>query len=126
MSNLWLAIEPMASCTKLMLSRPSQGALLKAKLPLQPSQPNGLGLLLEGLVAWCGEPLCAVIDVAAMEGGPQSERWVDFLAATNSPLVTVQFSCAPVKRARRDGFLDTMGDFRSARRLLTFNGTGQR
>lgn len=125
MSRLWLAIEPMAPYTKLMLSRPSVGALLKARLPPKPAHPKAMALLVEALVAWCGEPLCAVIDVDAEEAHRKPEEWARLLGELDSASVTVEWSCVPLESGR-DRFLGEMGDFRSARQLLTFTATGQR
>lgn len=62
MSSLWLSLEPRQQDIRLMLSRAGSGTILKARLPAFTADPRALGLLLESLAAWMGEPLVAVLD----------------------------------------------------------------
>jgi hypothetical protein len=71
---LWLSIEPARSevrllsevrRVRLLLSEPSAGTSLKARLPPQPADGRALMLLLEALSLWYGLPLHAVLDADA-------------------------------------------------------------
>jgi hypothetical protein len=126
MSPLWMSIEPRATETRLMLTQPRVGTSLRARLPVVPVQPEALGLLLRGLVAWYGQPFCAVLDAAAEDVQRQPERWAQFLGDIESALVRVEWVAHQVADEPRDRFLGTLGDFSHARRLITFAATGQR
>jgi hypothetical protein len=121
-----MSIEPRATETRLLLTQPRVGTSLRARLPVVPVQPEALGLLLRGLVAWYGQPFCAVLDAAAADVQHQPERWAQFLGDIESALVRVEWVAHQVADEPRDRFLGTLGDFRHARRLITFAATGQR
>lgn len=126
MSPLWMSIEPRRAETRLMLTQSPAGTALRARLPVLPAQPCGLTLLLRGLSAWYGAPLCAVLDADAEDVARHPERWAQLVGELDEGSVRVEW----VARARpvheRDRFLGAVGDFRSARRLLTLAVTGQR
>jgi hypothetical protein len=126
MSSLWLSIEPMIAETRLMLTQPRLGGVLRARLPSTPHQPSGLRLLLEGLSAWYGQPLCAVLDADAQEVLRHAERWSRLLGDLDGERISVEWVGHQHAQHGRDRFLDSVGDFRTARRLLTFATTGLR
>jgi hypothetical protein len=126
MSRLWLAIEPTYASTRLLLSQPVIGTLLKAKLPPMPAHPKAVAMLLEALAAWSGEPLCAVVDADAEEVQRRGEHWARFLGELDGERISVEWVCPPIGRTPRDRFMRAMGDFRSARQLLTYAAVGQR
>jgi len=126
MSPLWMSIEPMAAETRLMLSQARVGTVLKARLPPRPHQPGGLRMLLEGLAAWYGEPLDAVLDADAEDVLHHPERWSRLLGDLDSERIRVEWAGLSRATVTRDRFLGDLGDFRTARRLLTFTTTGQR
>ena len=126
MSSLWLSIEPLPSMTKLLLSEASGGTALKARLPPTPADPRALAMLLEALVAWYGEPLCAVLDADAADVQQDPRRWALILGDLSSPQIEVEWvspSAAPLGEER---LLGEMGDYRRARRLITLAATGLR
>ena len=122
---LWMSIEPELSETRLMLTVPPVGAVLRARLPTTPAQPRALGLLLEGLASWYGRSLCAALDADASDVQRHPERWAQFLGELDEERIFVEW-VATETRTGRDRFLGQVGDFRSARRLLTRAQTGQR
>jgi hypothetical protein len=126
MSPLWLSIEPMIAETRLMLSQPLVGTALRARLPPLPQQPHALTRLLEGLAAWYGQPFCAVLDADAEDVWRHPERWARLLGELDSQQVRVEWVGHSRAVTMRDRFLGAVGDFRSARRLITFAATGQR
>jgi hypothetical protein len=126
MSLLWMSIEPMAAETRLMLSQAGVGTVLRARLPPKPHQPGGLRMLLEGLAAWYGEPLGAVLDADAEDVLNHPERWSRLLGELDSERIRVEWVGHSRAAHVRDRFLGSVGDFRTARRLLTFATTGQR
>ena len=75
-SPLWLSIEPRFGFTQLALCGPAAGTQLRAKLSPTPALPGALGLLLDGLVAWEGRPLFAVLDADAedVQRRPETAR----------------------------------------------------
>jgi hypothetical protein len=126
MSRLWLSIEPMIAETRLMLAQSHFGTALRARLPPLPHQPCGLRLLLEGLVAWYGEPLGAVLDADAEDVLRHPERWSRLLGELDSEAVRVEWVGHSRATNFRDRFLGSLGDFGTARRLLTYAATGLR
>ncbi len=122
---LWAALEPMGSQVRLMLAEPMAGTSLKARLPSQPAHDRAVLTLLEALSLWYGLPLHAVIDADAEDVRRHPERWARWLGDPPEPHVRVEWMAVPRPR-RDDRFLSTMGDFSSARRLVSFTATGQR
>lgn len=123
-SLLWMTIEPCYDETRLMLTASGMGPVLRARLPPVPRQAGSLGALLEALSTWFGQPLTAVVDAESRESGLHPNRWSQLLGEIDSELVKIEWVVAPTT-ADRDRFLaETGGDFRKARRLLTFGATG--
>ena len=125
MSTLWMAIEPMRDETRLLLTAAHVGSVLRARLPPVPCQPRGLALLLEALAAWYGMPLSAVIDAGAEGALSCPERWARLRGEIDGEQVRVEWVVVPAP-VPRDRFLEGMGDFAPAKRLVTFAATGQR
>jgi hypothetical protein len=126
MSTLWLSIEPKIKETRLLLSQSGEGSALRARLPPLPEQPRALRLLLEALAAWYGQPLCAVLDADAEDVLHHPERWSHLLGNLDGEHIRVQWVGHSRATHFRDRFVGTLGDFRTARRLLTFAATGLR
>jgi len=124
-SPLWMSIEPMIVETRLMLSVPGVGTVLRARLPLLPRQPQALAMLLQALSAWYGEPFCAVVEAEAEDVWRHPERWSRLLGELDGEQIRVEWVW-PSSRSVRDRFLGAVGDFHRARRLITFAATGQR
>jgi hypothetical protein len=122
---LFAALEPVGPHVRLMLSEPMAGTSLKARLPSEPRHERSVVLLLEALALWYGQPLHAVIDADASDARRHPERWARLLGDPPEPHVRVEWIGVP-KTRHQDRFLETMGDFSAARRLITFGGTGQR
>lgn len=119
-SPLWLSIEPRLGFTKLALCGPSVGTQLRAKLSPTPALPGALGQLLEALVAWEGRPLFAVLDADAEDVRRRPETWARLTAEVGQrPDLCVEWGNPPAARLARDTFFEQLGDFSSARRLLT-------
>ena len=95
MSSLWLSIQPMIAETRLMLSQAQFGAALRARLPPLPHQPCGLRMLLEGLAAWYGQPLGAVLDADAEDVLDHPERWSRLLGELDGERVRVEWGRSP-------------------------------
>jgi hypothetical protein len=125
MLPLWAALEPVGSHVRLMLAEPMAGTSLKARLPSQPAHDRAVLALLEALSLWYGLPLHAVIDADAEDVRRQPERWARWLGDPPEPHVRVEWMAVPRGR-KNDRFLSTMGDFASARKLVSFTATGQR
>jgi len=126
MSSLWLSIEPLPSMTRLLLSESSGGPALKARLPATPAQPRAVAMLLEALVAWYGEPLCAVLDADAEDVQRNPQRWAAILGDLQSPQIEVEWVSPLSVPAVDRRLLGDMGDYRRARRLITLAATGQK
>jgi hypothetical protein len=122
---LWLSIEPTRSEVRLLLSEPSAGTSLKARLPPQPADGRALMLLLEALSLWYGLPLHAVLDADAEDVRRHPERWSLLLGDAPERAVRVDWVAVPRCR-KHDRFLESMGDFASGRQLVSFAATGQR
>jgi hypothetical protein len=122
---LWMAIEPVGSEVRLMLTAPSERTVLKARLPNPPTHPRAVIALLESLSLWYGRPLRAVIDADAEDVRRHPERWAMLLGDGPELAVAVEWAAVPAARPR-DRFLATMGEFASARKLVSFAATGQR
>jgi hypothetical protein len=124
MSMLWVSIEPGSDETRLMATSAHSGAVLRARLPPVPRQPQALSLLLKGLSAWFGEPLTAVVAADREDVRVHPERWAQLLGEIDSEHATVEWVVVPLPE--RDRFLGELGDFSSAKRLVVFAATGQR
>lgn len=125
MSLLWMSVQPSSDEVRIMLTEPGKGPVLKARLPSPPQDVRSLGRLLETIVTWYGQPLRAVLDADALDVRDHPERWFELFGDMHSLLVTVEWVSRP-RASKRDRFLESMGDFESARRLLTFASTGSR
>jgi hypothetical protein len=121
-----LSIEPLPSMTRLLLSESSGGPALKARLPATPAQPRAVAMLLEALVAWYGEPLCAVLDADAEDVQRNPQRWAAILGDLQSPQIEVEWVSPLSIPAADRRLLGDMGDYRRARRLITLAATGQK
>ena len=122
-SPLWMSLEPRLEEVRLMLCEPQVGTILKARLRTPPGDPRAVGMLLEALAAWHGQPLHAVLDADAPGVRSDPACWVLLLGEAAGPDTRVEWVARPVSR-RRDRFLGGLGDFSSARRLLHHALTG--
>ena len=127
-SPLWMSIEPVGPEVRLMLTSPGEGMALKARLPCPPASERAVPLLLEALSCWYALPLHAVLDADASDVRRDPERWALLVGDVRSFEVSVIWARHLPKRelARRRRFLDPMGSFDDARKLVTFAATGQR
>jgi len=123
---LWLTLQPQEDYTQILLSQSGTGTLLKARLAPEPMHPGALSKLLESLADWHGRPLFAVLDADAEQVRRSPERWARMMGeAAQSPSITVEWSAPVQGKLWKERFF-TLGDFSSARRLLTHAATGQR
>jgi hypothetical protein len=120
-----MTIEPVRSETRLMLTAPSHGTVLKARLPATPSHPRAVMTFLESIALWYGAPLRAVVDADASDVRRHPERWAMLLGDAAASAVHIEWVAVPASR-RKDRFLAPMGDVARARRLVRFAATGQR
>jgi hypothetical protein len=125
MSILWMTIDPDEDETRLMLTEARVGSALRARLPPVPRQPRALAQLLEAISAWYGMQLSAVVHAGAQGALHHPERWAQLLGEIDGESVRIQWVVVPAER-QRDRFLGEMGDFASAKRLVTFAATGQK
>lgn len=123
MSRMWMSIEPKTWETQVMLTKAEVGTLMRARFPLVPVRPEGLGLFLQGVAAWHGEPFCAVLDVDSAEVYKHPERWARLIGDLDDAYVKVQWT-SYTARLKDDPLNGTVGDFRRARRLLSHAATG--
>jgi hypothetical protein len=121
---LWMSIEPSLTETRLMLCVQDAGPVLKARLCAMPQHPRALGMLFEALSAWYRRPLRAVIDADAPGVRHRPEHWTQFLGEL--PGFDTQVEWIGRLDRTRDRFLGEMGDFGSAKRLVTKAATGLR
>jgi hypothetical protein len=122
---LWLSIEPRQEETRLSLHEPGRGSVLRARMPLCPSQPRALATLLESLVAWYGRALVAVLDADAQDVRQHPERWARLLGELDEAHIAVQWTHRPSPQ-QRDRFLGRLGDFRASARLVGLAAGGGR
>jgi hypothetical protein len=125
MLPLWMTIEPRPTEVRMLLTEPSAGPSLKARLP-PPVEARAVPQLLESLALWYSRPLHAVLDADAEDVRMHPERWA--LLAGDLPILqmSVEWVKRPPGPVRKDRarFLESMGDFRSARHLLGLAATG--
>lgn len=126
MSNpLWMSIEPVGSEVRMMLAAPAASTVMKARLPNPPAHPRAVISLLEAIALWYGRPLRAVIDADAEDVRRHPERWATLLGDAPDLAVAVEWVAVP-RIKKKDRYLTPMGDFASARQLVSFAATGQR
>jgi hypothetical protein len=123
---LWMAIEPLSSETRLVLTVPISGIALKARLPSLPAHPRAVMMLLESISAWYRRPLTAAIDADALGVQHHPERWCELLGDPPGMDLTVEWIARAEQKGQRDSFFDALGDLRSAKRLVRIAATGQR
>lgn len=124
MSLLWMTIEPRQTETRLQLSAGTAGLCLRARLPVCPQHSRALAQLLQALVAWYGRPLTAVLDADAQDVAAHPERWALLLGDLDAETIRVDWVHFARAALRRDRFMDGLGSFARARRLVTFAATG--
>lgn len=124
---LWMAIEPLARETRLVLSVPQTGATLKARLPSLPAHPRAVMMMLESLSAWYRRPLTAAFDADALGALHRAEQWCELLGDPPGLDVRVEWVSRSAHRAATgDRFFRAIGDLRTTRELLGIAATGQR
>ena len=122
---LWMSLEPDTREVRLLLSEPSAGTSLKARLPPEPADPRALMMLLEALSLWYGLPLHAVLDADAEAVRQHPDHWSLLLG--DAPERAVRVEWVAIKPGRRnDRFMESMGDIAHGRQLISFAATGQR
>jgi hypothetical protein len=123
-----MSIEPVGPEVRLMLTAPGEGTALKARLPCPPASARAVPSLLEALSCWYALPLHAVLDADALDVRRDPERWALLVGDLRSFEVSVLWAkrFPKTELARRRRFLDPMGSFDDARKLVTFAATGQR
>lgn len=106
------ALKITSTQTKLLVTDPDSGDVLKARLPMNPRHPRALLTLMEGLALWRGQPLVVVIG-AGDHYPPWSGSGLfgDELWPGESQLVRYELAV----RERPVGRLRGMGDFRQLR-----------
>lgn len=124
MSMLWMGIEPREEETRLQLTEPGRGPVLRARMPIMPAHPRALAHLLEALSDWYGLPLTAVLDADARDVVERPVTWARMLGELDGERIRVQWTCPVSKRLRRDRYLEAMGDFRKNKQLITFTAAG--
>lgn len=82
-------------------------------------------MMLESISAWYRLPLHAALDADASDVRRNPEDWAQWLGDVTTQ-VSVEWVTRPTGPRGRDRFLDPMGDFKSARHLVSFAATGQR
>jgi hypothetical protein len=124
MSMLWMAIEPREFELRLQLTDPGKGLVMRCRLPQEPAHPRALANLLQAFSDWYGRPLTAVLDADAQDVGLRPAFYARMLGELDGERIRVQWSRPLRKAFRRDRYLGALGDFRRARELVTFAGTG--
>jgi hypothetical protein len=122
---LWMSIEPVGSEVRMMLTEPAASTVMKARMPNPPAHPRAVISFLEAIALWYGQPLRAVIDADAEDVRQNPARWARLLGDAPELAVAVQWAAVP-RLAKKDRFLAPMGDFTSARQLVSYAATGQR
>lgn len=118
MEDLWMAIAPGSTSTRLMLMHGASTSLLKAELRRDPQHHRALSTLLEALALWQGARIRAalVADEAAGSSGTNLYRDA-FDDGPRSPLFTVEVVWDH-RRGRRRGRVNGVAEFRDLRRIL--------
>ena len=123
MYPLWMSIVPDVVETRLMLTMGGVGQMLRARFPLVPKQPEGLGLFLRGIAAWYGQPFCAVLDAESRDVFEHPDRWARMLGDLDDAAIRVEWVWSG-KGLKRDRFMDRLTGFAHSERLLTYAATG--
>lgn len=124
---LWMSIEPRSDETRLMLTEPSERCLLRARLSSRPVHRRSLITFMEACSLWYGRPLHAVVDADAEDVRHDPEKWAALLGDAPELAIRVEWvSVPPPARSKRSRFLEGLGDFRGASKLVSFAATGVR
>ncbi|HWL86988.1 MAG TPA: hypothetical protein VNO21_14365 [Polyangiaceae bacterium] len=117
MNDPWIAtLRPTTHELRILVRTRETGDLMQARLPARSAHPRAVLTLLEGLSLFRGQPMRAVICVAAPSPTPYDLGLLfgDELWPGESPLVQFDFEL-PV---RRRGRLRGLGDFRALRNAV--------
>lgn len=113
MQDLHCRLHIQNDAVKLLVTTPTAGDLLKARLSPRPAHPRALLTLLEGLSLWSGQILNVALYV-----DEDCRRWLgsghlgEQLWPPESPLVQFDVACPGRQWVRLSG----LGDFREMRR----------
>jgi hypothetical protein len=117
MDDLWMAIAPSTTSTRLMLMHGAAMSLLSAELRRDPQHHRALSTLLEALALWQGARIRAalVVDEAASLSGTNLYHDA-FDDGPRTPLYTIEAVWDPRRGRRRDR--SGVAEFRDLRRIL--------
>lgn len=117
MDDLWMAIAPGATTTRLMLMQGASTSLLSAELRRDPQHHRALSTLLEALALWQGARIRAALVVAEAASLSGTNLYRDaFDDGPRTPLYTIEAVWDPRRGRRRDR--NGVAEFRDLRRIL--------
>ena len=117
MTDIWMAIAPRRTATRVIVTQGPDRTLLKANLRTNPRHHRAVHTLLEAIALWEGTKVHGALvadDDSTMCG---TRLFHDAFGDESTPLYTLDVLWDRPKRRRRDG-LTGLGDFRDLRRLI--------
>ena len=119
--QIWVAIHPRGSETRVLATAGTGSTLLKARLVARPWHPRALPSLLEALALWQSRSVHAVLVVDKGDATFVTSLCPDLDAEhARTPLYTLDVVEGRRRRPRRHEQIDGVGDFRDLRQLMLF------
>jgi hypothetical protein len=120
MTDIWMAISPGATATRVIAMAGPSETILKARLPLEPQHPRALATLLEAIALWQGQKVRAALFAKDQDGVSDSSLFRAAFADVGGPLYSLDWLPAVRRARKRHRDLDGVGDFTDLRQLLMF------
>jgi hypothetical protein len=121
MSNIWMAVSPGPTATRVIAMTGASETILKARLRRQPSHPRALATLLEAVALWEGTKVHAALVADERDGVSDSSLYRETFADFGGPLYTLEWLPAAGRgRRRRHRDIAGVGDFGDLRQTVLF------
>jgi hypothetical protein len=119
MTDIWMAIAPEPSATRVIAMAGPSETILKARLSRAPAHPRAMATLLEAVALWQGQRVRAALCAADKDGDSDTSLYREAFADGGGPLYTLDWVPAPhVRRRHRD--VSGVGAFGDLRQLVLF------
>ena len=119
MKDIWMAIAPEPTGTRVIAMAGPSETILKGRLAPSPASARAMGLLLEAIALWQGARVRAALCAAGEDGASDTSLFREAFTDYGGPLYTLDWVPGPrVRRRHRD--VAGVGEFRDLRQLVLF------
>jgi hypothetical protein len=119
MTDIWMAISPEPSATRVIAMAGPSETILKARLSRTPAHPRAMATLLEAVALWQGSRVRAALCAADKDGDSDTRLYREAFGDGGGPLYTLDWVPAlHARRRHRD--VSGVGAFADLRQLVLF------